>query len=161
MKPPAIQDQMYAGMRHCFGCGADNPDGLHIKSRWDGEEIVCTWQPKPSYLGAGNYMNGGIIGTLIDCHCGCSVLSYLYKSENRAFGSTPEIQTVTVRMSVDYLAPVWMDAPVHLRARITAVEGRTIRVGCLVYSREREAARGELLFLRVRDHGADSGTGPA
>jgi len=31
----AIQDQMTGN--HCWGCGADNPEGLQLKSFWDGE----------------------------------------------------------------------------------------------------------------------------
>ncbi len=31
----ALQDLI--SHNHCYGCGPDNPDGLQIKSYWDGE----------------------------------------------------------------------------------------------------------------------------
>ena len=34
----AFQDAMKDNF--CWGCGADNPDGLQLKSHWDGDESV-------------------------------------------------------------------------------------------------------------------------
>ena len=34
----AIQDQL--PNNHCYGCGADNSDGLQIKSHWRGDECA-------------------------------------------------------------------------------------------------------------------------
>jgi len=44
MSSQAFQDQMRDNF--CFGCGADNPDGLQIKSFWDGDEALCRFQPQ-------------------------------------------------------------------------------------------------------------------
>ena len=32
---------------HCYGCGADNPLGMQIKSHYVGEVSVCRYTPKP------------------------------------------------------------------------------------------------------------------
>jgi hypothetical protein len=35
----AIQDRLVGN--YCYGCGTENPDGMHIKSHWQGDECVC------------------------------------------------------------------------------------------------------------------------
>ena len=79
---------------HCWGCGPANPHGLHVRSRWEGEEAVCTWWPDRHHTsGPCAFLNGGIIGAIIDCHCICTAIAaanlkaigtalYTYASEN-------------------------------------------------------------------------------
>ena len=63
----AIQDRM--PRNHCYGCGADNPDGLQIKSYWQDDECVCTYSPRPEQCaGPLQDLYGGTIASLIDCH---------------------------------------------------------------------------------------------
>ena len=48
---------------HCYGCGAWNDQGLRIKSYWDGDEAVCTFQPEAHHAAMPpDVMNGGTIG---------------------------------------------------------------------------------------------------
>src|SRR5215471_20575260 len=85
----AIQDDI--GIDNlCYGCGPENPEGLKIKSYWDGDETVCTFMPRPSFMaGPRHVLNGGIIATVIDCHCICTAVAAVYKSEGRPIGSDP------------------------------------------------------------------------
>ena len=69
----AFQDQIPDNF--CFGCGADNPDGLHLKSEWEGDIAVARWTPWPSHAaGPKHILNGGIIATLLDCHGVCTAI---------------------------------------------------------------------------------------
>lgn len=61
----ALQDRMQV---HCFGCGTLNAHGLHIKSRWKGDDFVCVWQPRPEHIGFPGYVYGGTIASVVDCH---------------------------------------------------------------------------------------------
>ena len=73
----------------CFGCGADNPDGLQIKSYWEGEGSICRYTPRPYHAaGPRHLLNGGIIAMLIDCHTICTAVADAYRREGR------EIDTV-------------------------------------------------------------------
>ena len=46
MPDDAIAFQDLIADNYCFGCGADNPEGMQIKSFWDGEaESICRYQP--------------------------------------------------------------------------------------------------------------------
>ena len=63
----AIQDRI--PHNHCYGCGPENPHGLQIKSHWDGKESVCVYEPRPEQCaGPEQYLYGGTIASLIDCH---------------------------------------------------------------------------------------------
>jgi hypothetical protein len=89
MERAAFQDQITDNF--CFGCGPTNQQGLRIKSYWDGpNESICTYQPE-SHQNAGSkqFLNGGIIATLIDCHCICTAIAYAYRDEGREIGSSP------------------------------------------------------------------------
>jgi acyl-CoA thioesterase FadM len=94
-------------------------------------------------------MNGGISATLIDCHSVCTATAYAYRHEGRAMASDPEIWCVTGSMELEYLAPVPIDQPVDLRARIVGAEGRKARLECILASNGRECVRGRVLAIRV------------
>jgi acyl-coenzyme A thioesterase PaaI-like protein len=68
---PSLQER-FAPTTRCFGCGPANPAGLHIGSHEavDGRdgELVAAWQPQPHHAAFENVLNGGIVGTLLDCH---------------------------------------------------------------------------------------------
>lgn len=146
---------------HCFGCGPQNPLGLRLESFWDGEESVATFYPRPEHsAGPSHLMNGGISATLIDCHSICTATAFAYRAEKRAIGSAPEIWCVTGSLDLEYLAPVAIDQPVGLRARLVSVDGRKTRLECSLSSGGRECVRGRVLAVRVssawREPGSDA-----
>ena len=101
---------------HCWGCGADNPDGLLLKSEWDGEETVARWSASPVFAaGPRHILNGGIIATLLDCHGVCTALADAYRREGRMVGSDPEIWHATTAMDIRYLRPTPIEAELTLR----------------------------------------------
>jgi len=89
MSAGSIYFQDYMPGNVCFGCGVDNPDGLQIKSYWDGDESVCNWESKPHHHGWPGLMHGGIISCIVDCHCMCTAMAHAYKVEDRVLGSEP------------------------------------------------------------------------
>jgi acyl-coenzyme A thioesterase PaaI-like protein len=144
----ALQDQFKGNT--CFGCGPTNEKGLQIKSHWDGDETVCTFQPQPHHnAGSERILNGGIIATIIDCHCVWTAVAHAYRRENRAADSHPPIECVTASLNVNYLKPTPIDEPVVLRARVTETKGRKIVVSCTLSSKRRECCRGEVVAVKV------------
>ena len=99
----AFQDQYLDARADCWGCGRNNPDGLYIKSYWDGDEAVAHFTPKPQYSGHKGVMNGGIIATLMDCHCMGLAMAAAHRLEGRQIGTQPLITYVTRSLKVDYL----------------------------------------------------------
>lgn len=144
----SFQDQMPDN--HCYGCGRQNSKGLRIKSFWDGEESICSFQPGPEHsAGPRHLMNGGITATLIDCHSVCTATAHAYRVEGREIGSEPAIWCVTGSIEIQYLAPVPIDRRVELRARIVESKGKKTRLNCSLSSDGKECAQGNVLAIRV------------
>jgi acyl-coenzyme A thioesterase PaaI-like protein len=144
----AFQDQMSDNF--CWGCGPDNPDGLQLKSYWDGEVAVARWQPRPEFAaGPRNILNGGIIATVLDCHGVCTAIAHGFRSEGRTIGSEPDIWCATASMTVEYLRPTPVDASIHLRAMVTATEDRITDLACTLEAEGKERARATVRAIRV------------
>lgn len=100
----------------CYGCGPANANGLRIRSFVGaaGDEVVADWQPKPYHHAFLNILNGGVIGTLLDCHCNWTAAHHLM---SRRGAETPPT-TVTAEYHVRLLKPTPTDSPVRLRAHV-------------------------------------------
>ncbi len=133
----------------CWGCGMHNPDGLRIKSYWDGDEGVCTFHPQRTHMANGDLLNGGIMATILDCHSVCTASATLFRAEGRALDSDPRIDVVTASIKVDYLRPTPMTAPILLRAHVRNISGKKITVTCTASVDDRKTARSKGLFIRV------------
>ena len=51
---------------HCFGCGRDNPIGLKLDMKLDGNRCVAYFTPKVEHESYGDRMHGGLTSTLLD-----------------------------------------------------------------------------------------------
>ena len=148
MSSIAFQDQIPDN--RCYGCGPSNRDGLRIKSYWEGDESICIYQPELHHsAGPPQFLNGGIIATLIDCHSLCTAIANAYRIEKRPIGSDPHIWCVTANLNVSYLRPTPLDLPVTLSARITEAGPKKTLLQCSLYSNSDECARGEVVAVRV------------
>lgn len=143
-----FQDDLH--QNYCWGCGIANPQGLHIKSTWDGEEAVCLWQPAPEHMaGPRGVLNGGIIATVIDCHSICTAVAAAYRAEGRPVGSEPLIWYVTGALTVSYHRPAPLDRPLRVHARITERAGRKALISASVTAGGDPCASGEVTAIQV------------
>ena len=139
----------------CFGCGS-NHDGLQIKSYWEGDVAVCQWTSKEHFHGWSNFMNGGIIATLIDCHCMGAAIAQSYKDEGRAMNTLPEYRYATGTILVKYLKPTPNDR-IELRAKVVEVKGKKTTMSCkLISSKGEVSATADVIAIRVFDSSVDS-----
>lgn len=51
---------------HCFGCGRDNPIGLKLDMKMEGDRCVAYFTPKAEHESYGDRMHGGLTSTLLD-----------------------------------------------------------------------------------------------
>lgn len=143
-----IQDQVRGN--HCFGCSPDNPHGHHIKSAWDGERATCHFTPEPWHCaGSPHYVYGGLIASVIDCHCICTAMAEAYQREGRAIGEGENILYVTGQLNVSYLRAAPIAGPLVLEARVTEAGERKSLVSCSLAVNGEECARAELVAVRV------------
>jgi uncharacterized protein (TIGR00369 family) len=109
----ALQDT-YAPELACFGCGPRNERGLHLKShaRDDGT-LVATWRAEKYHEAYPGVLNGGIIGTLLDCH---SLWTAVYHLMKRSGADAPP-PAVTAEYTIKMRRPTPTDGDIELVAR--------------------------------------------
>ena len=106
--------ETYAPNNRCYGCGPANEKGLRIRSFESGDELVCDWTPEPHHLAFEGMVNGGIIGSLLDCHSNWTAAVHLMKK--RVANELPP--TVTSDFHVTLKRPTPLEATLHLRAHV-------------------------------------------
>jgi len=122
-----LQEQ-YAPDNACFGCGPANAKGLRVRSFLEGDELVAEWVPQPHHEAFPGVLNGGIIGTLLDCHCNWMAAWHLMR---RAGTDRPPC-TVTADYAITMKRPTPSGGPVRLRASVVeATDDRAVVAGTL------------------------------
>jgi acyl-CoA thioesterase FadM len=135
---------------HCFGCGALNAHGLKIKSRWDGDDVLCNWQPEPYHIGYPGYVYGGVIASVVDCHCIWTALVHHCREVGHALqDAAPPFAFVTASLKIDYLKPVPIEGEMELRARVLEMSERKTIISCRVRHSGIECASAEAVAVRV------------
>jgi acyl-coenzyme A thioesterase PaaI-like protein len=113
MSEQSLQEK-YAPNNSCWGCGPANAEGLLIRSFARAEEVVAEWTPAKKYEAFPGVLNGGVIGTLLDCHCNWTAAWHLM---NKTGADHPPC-TVTADYAIKLLRPTPSDGPVLLSARV-------------------------------------------
>ncbi|HAR43281.1 MAG TPA: PaaI family thioesterase [Bdellovibrionales bacterium] len=113
MSKKSLQET-YAPESICFGCGPANIKGLHIRSFAHGDEVVCDWKPESYHEAFPGMLNGGIIGSLLDCHMNWTAAFRLMEKA----GETQPPCTVTADYSIKLLRPTPAHGMVHLSAKV-------------------------------------------
>lgn len=154
MTQPPIQDSYPDTIAICYGCGRNNPHGLHIETVWDGEEGVCRFTPQDYHTAFPGFVYGGLLASLIDCHSVGTAIAAMYDAEQRAPGTDPEITAVTANLNVDYLKPTPIGVELVLRARIEELTPKKAIVTCSLYAGDTETVRGRVVAVRVPSRAA-------
>jgi acyl-coenzyme A thioesterase PaaI-like protein len=144
----ALQDALKV---HCFGCGALNRQGLHIKSHWAGDGLVCRWSPEPHHIGHPGIVYGGLIASVIDCHAIWTAMAITCRDEGVPLddANPPPFAFVTGTLTVNYLKPARVDRPLELHAKVSAQHERRVTVTCRVMQDDVECARADVVTVRV------------
>jgi acyl-coenzyme A thioesterase PaaI-like protein len=142
----SLQDH-YAPHNACFGCGPANASGLRLKSIVQGDEVVCTWQPKAMHEAFPGVLNGGIIGTLLDCHMNWTAAWHLMQ---KAAASSPPC-TVTAEYHVKLRRPTPTSGPLTLRAKVLESSADRATVSATLEAGGKVCASGEGVFVAVKE----------
>ena len=105
----------YAPASRCYGCGPANELGLRIESHEVDDvpgELVAEWQPLPHHAAFENVLNGGVIGTLLDCHANWTAAMRVMRDR----GLAAPTGCVTADYTIRLRRPTAIDRPVLLRA---------------------------------------------
>jgi acyl-coenzyme A thioesterase PaaI-like protein len=151
MESKNFQDYYPDDFAICYGCGRLNAHGHQIKSCWDGEESVCRFQPEPFHTGAQNFVYGGMIASLIDCHATGTASAAKHRAEGKAIGEGLLTRFVTAALQVDYLAPVPIAETMVLRGAVEEIKGRKIIISVRVFVKETLCAKGRVVCIEIPD----------
>lgn len=125
---------------NCFGCGAQNPVGLHLQfyRTPDDSGAWARWMPDKNFEGYNGMIHGGIICTLLD-----EIMAWsLYARETWA---------VTAKMETAFRKPVLVGEPVRLIGEVTRDRGRILQIHGEIRREDDDVllAEGDATFMRV------------
>jgi len=148
MTEQAFQDQYPDDYAHCFGCGRNNPHGLHLKSYWDGDESVCRHTPKKQYSGGfPGFLYGGMIASIMDCHGAGTAAA----AKAGATGE-PLNRFVTASLTVDYLKPTPLGVELEVRGRVVEIKGRKVTVDVSLKAAQTVCAVGRVIMVQIPEN---------
>jgi acyl-coenzyme A thioesterase PaaI-like protein len=145
----AIQDYYPEDFAHCYGCGRLNPRGLQIKTRWEGDEAVARFQPRPEHIAVPGFVYGGLIASLIDCHAMGTAAAAVERAAGHEVGDRAAPRFVTGALHVDYLRPTPLGPELELRARPSEISERKVVVHVTLSAGGVPTARGEVVAVRM------------
>jgi len=154
----AFQDYYPDQFSHCYGCGRLNEYGLKIKSYWDGQEAVAIVEPKPYHIGIPGYVYGGLIASVIDCHCIGTASAAMLRSEGRDIQISIPLRFVTASLHVDYLKPTPIGEVLEVRSQVKQIKGRKVIVAATVSAKDEICARGEVVAVQLPEQMKPSST---
>jgi uncharacterized protein (TIGR00369 family) len=98
---------------HCFACGKDNDDGMHLEFYLDEESrrAICKFKLGERYTGPPGHVHGGIIATILD-----EAMGKVNKFRN--------VLALTRSMNIEYLKPVPLGETLTVTGHEDRVEGR-------------------------------------
>jgi len=102
-------------------------------------------------------MHGGILASIVDCHCMCTAMAAQYRNEDRALESTPIYRYATGTLTIKYLKPTYNDVPVTLKATPIIHSPKKIEVNCQVFSKDELTAEANIIAIKVFDSSQDKG----
>jgi uncharacterized protein (TIGR00369 family) len=130
----------------CFGCGPANEDGLHIRSFPEGDTLVCEWTPEEKYHAFPGALYGGLVASLLDCHCNWTA-SWHLKNKN---GLESPPCTVTAELNIKYLKPTATGSNLRLVARVVDSSERRATVEGELFSEGEVSATCRAVFVAVK-----------
>jgi len=107
-------------MNVCFACGSDNPRGLHLQFRFEGDEYVAEFTPEDWHQGWAGMVHGGLIATLLD-----EVMTRLCWERG--------LNVATAQLDIRYKQPVPIGRKTVTRGRINRCRGPFVEAAAETY----------------------------
>tara|TARA_B100000003_G_scaffold40351_1_gene34418 strand:+ start:3709 stop:4185 length:477 start_codon:yes stop_codon:yes gene_type:complete len=139
--------EIHASNSICYGCGPANKDGLQIKSFRIENGLKMEFLPSEEHQAFPGMINGGIIGTLLDCHGNWTAAMALMDKEE--MNSPP--CTVTASYSVKLKRPTPLGEVLIITSEIGGIENNTVEVNLKLEAAGNICATGKGLFVAVKE----------
>ena len=146
MKKKAVQDT-YAPNSICFGCGPANKEGLRIKSYRTGDGLEMEFECEEKHQAFPGVINGGIIGSLLDCHGNWTAAMALMDQS----GESQPPCTVTASYSIKLRRPTPYGVTLRISSEIEEIDEGRAKVLMSLRAGDEVCATGEGLFVAVNE----------
>lgn len=138
--------EKYSPRGGCFGCGPANSLGLQLRSFAQGDVVVAHWQPSEKFQAFPNMLNGGIIGTLLDCHSNWTAAFHL----GALNGLDKPPCTVTAEYCIKLIRPTPLDGVAELVARVIEASSTRATIEAILTSSGKPRATCRGVFVAVQ-----------
>ncbi|MGH2628077.1 MAG: PaaI family thioesterase [Anaerolineales bacterium] len=112
--PEKSLQEKYAPHSTCYGCGPANGRGFRVRSFPRRDEVIAEWTPQPHHEAFPGALNGGVIGTLMDCHSNWTAIWHMI--QRQGLDHAPAMVTAEYQVRLQHPTP--SGAPVLLRAKV-------------------------------------------
>ncbi len=139
--------EIHAPSSICFGCGPANKDGLRIRSFRSNNGLEMEFTPDERHQAFPGMINGGIIGTLLDCHGNWTAAIALMDKH----GDSEPPCTVTASYSIKLRRPTPLGSTLLVRGEVVDLGDDRASVVMSLMAEGKVCATGEGLFVAVKE----------
>ena len=144
--------EKYSPKSACFGCGPANAKGLRIRSCVAadapiGSEVTAEWKAEAYHEAFPGMLNGGIIGSLLDCHSNWTAAWHLMKQA----GAEHPPCTVTADYAIKLLRPTPTNGPITLSAKVVDSKDDRATIEATLSAGGKVCATCRGLFVAVKE----------
>jgi uncharacterized protein (TIGR00369 family) len=124
----------------CFGCGQQNPMGLKLRFRTEGEKVIAEFTPSAVHEGYPGYLHGGITCALLDEAMGWA-----------AYHLSSGALAVTARVQIKFRRPLLIGEPLTVTASITRRSTRHLWTKATIKRKDGKPAAEATAIMVVSD----------
>ncbi len=146
MEEFSVQEK-YAPNSICFGCGPANKSGLRIQSHRIENGLIMEFEPSDFHQAFPGMINGGIIGTILDCHGNWTAAIALMDSNDSEIPPC----TVTASYSVKLRRPTPTGVKLVVTSQIVEIDQNKVSVELMLEANGKICATGEGIFVSVKE----------
>lgn len=107
--------------------------------------MVTEWQPRPEHEAFDGFLNGGILGTLLDCHSNWTAIAAFVRRD----GAATAPSTVTAELAIRFRRPTSSDRPLRIVGRVVELADDRAVVQSSIVSGDEVTATARATFVAV------------
>ncbi len=109
---------------------------------------MTDFTPAPYHTGGLDFVYGGLIASVIDCHSTGSAAIFWMEANGMKVGAGPAARFVTARLEVDYMKPTPLTV-LHLTGRAEEIRERKVVVSTELAAGGVVTAKGRAVLVKV------------
>ena len=121
---------------NCLGCGDENPAGIGMRMRRDGDRVRGSVRLDRRHEGAPGYAHGGAVTTILDDAVG--MLLFVLRRP-----------AVTAKLEINFRRPAFLERPFEVEAWAESIDGRKLHLLAEMREEGELIADARALFLEV------------